>query len=114
MPGDKVLYDCNIDTRRYPCFIKPDGGWLRPPKSLAKRAMNVDMRGSRTIIENTFGRVNGKWPILTDFKKSRRLMGPVMFVAVAFTNIDRFHNHPYRYKCCEDKSCVLCKWEQTL
>ncbi len=75
-----------------------------------RAGLDCEIRSSRSLVENSYARIKGKWAILSKYKKSRHNLGAIVYVAAALTNIDTQFTSPFRARCCEDGACFLCQW----
>ena len=115
--GHHVLYDCGMGSQvseRYPLFVVPSGGWKRPGSTLRKAVTDVEIRKKRSLVENGYSRIKGKWGIFDKWRRSRHMIGPTFYVAAALTNIDIQFTSPLRSRCCEKGDCPVCAYKVSM
>ncbi len=91
-------------------FLCPSGGFNTKATTLNVAGQDCDIRSGRTLVENSYSRIKGKWKILKGYSRSKENLGAILYVTTALTNIDTQFTAPFRAKCCEDGSCFLCRW----
>jgi hypothetical protein len=108
--GDVILWDCGIGNGRRDIYLSPWGGHRTQHQyNIMVRGYNLELRTARALVENSYGRLKGRYKIFKVWRRRLTMLSAYYKLAVALTNIDcTYGGHPLRHRCEPGALCPVC------